>query len=107
MKPVKDGFYVSFNDSIEYLVVVYSPGYGSAVSWNIDDNGYPINVNKELAELVFKKANKEAIEEWFKKNDYQYPGKLKYELVQRDKYFIINEYDGDESVITENAMLKA
>lgn len=82
------------------VAVLYSPGFGAGwYSWNTDHPG--IAFDREIVEAVLAGKRDEAMEIAERKYPDSYTGgggSLEIEWVPQGSRFIVDEYDGSESV---------
>ena len=92
------------------VAVLYSPGFGAGWStWCGSEHAYKMCVDKELAEAVDAGDYEKAAEIAERKYDAYTGGayKLKIEWVKEGSAFMIEEYDGSESIIFSDDMMCA
>lgn len=96
-----------------HVAVLYSPGYGAGwFTWN--ENHKELLFHPKLVEMVEQNRNSEINEDWVKDNlgiaNVYTEGAedLRIEWIPQGTRFIINEYDGSESIhIYDNNSLVA
>lgn len=96
-----------------HVAVLYSPGYGAGwFTWN--ENHKELLFHPKIVEMVEQNRNSEINEDWVKDNlgiANAYTGgaeDLRIEWIPQGTRFIINEYDGSESIhIYDNNSLVA
>ena len=91
------------------VAVIYSPGFGGG--WSTWDWNHPDCVfDREIAELVLDRADPREIEQlaqdkWGQGNNYFFSGapeELAVAWLPEGVRFVIREYDGNETIETEN-----